>query len=106
MRLDCGVTACTYTSTGGSGSDVVARCRTLVTSGSESDAAAVCGASPGGCTPGPSQKHPPVILITLDTVRSDHLGSYGYTRPTSPNLDAFAQGATLYRRAKATALVR
>ena len=34
---------------------------------------------------------PSVVLISLDTLRADHLGSYGYGRPTSPNLDAFAQ---------------
>lgn len=46
---------------------------------------------------------PPVILITLDTLRADHLGCYGYERATSPALDAFASRATRYTRAKATA---
>lgn len=32
-----------------------------------------------------------VMWISLDTLRADHLGAYGYdARPTSPNLDAFA----------------
>jgi arylsulfatase A-like enzyme len=31
-----------------------------------------------------------VLLITLDTTRADHLRCYGYTRATSPNLDALA----------------
>ncbi len=31
-----------------------------------------------------------VLLISLDTLRADHLGCYGYTRPTSPDLDRFA----------------
>ncbi len=31
-----------------------------------------------------------LLFITLDTVRADHLGAYGYGRPTSPALDAFA----------------
>lgn len=35
-------------------------------------------------------ERPPIILISLDTLRADRLGCYGYTRPTSPNLDAFA----------------
>jgi choline-sulfatase len=31
-----------------------------------------------------------VILITVDTVRPDHLSVYGYPRPTTPNLNRFA----------------
>lgn len=31
-----------------------------------------------------------VVLISLDTLRADHLGCYGYKRPTSPNIDALA----------------
>lgn len=41
---------------------------------------------------------PNVIVIVADTLRSDHLGCYGYLRETSPNLDEFASGATLYER--------
>lgn len=33
---------------------------------------------------------PNVLLVSIDTLRPDHLGSYGYARPTSPNLDALA----------------
>ena len=44
---------------------------------------------------------PDVVLITLDTVRSDHLSVYGYPRDTSPRLEEFARGATLYTRAVA-----
>ena len=32
-----------------------------------------------------------VILITIDTLRADHLGCYGYPRQTSPAIDAFVQ---------------
>src|SRR5574341_1907783 len=42
---------------------------------------------------------PNVLLITVDTLRADHLGAYGYGRPTSPNLDALAKESLLYRRA-------
>ena len=42
---------------------------------------------------------PNVLLVTLDTLRADHLGCYGYERPTSPRLDAFAATATRYERA-------
>ncbi|MEE2703202.1 MAG: sulfatase [Myxococcota bacterium] len=48
-----------------------------------------------GCSERPST----VVLITLDTTRADHLGCYGYTRNTSPNLDAFARDAIVYERA-------
>jgi arylsulfatase A-like enzyme len=42
-----------------------------------------------------------VVLVTLDALRADHLGCYGYGRPTSPRIDDFAKTATLYRRALA-----
>ena len=35
-----------------------------------------------------------LLLITIDTLRADHLGCYGYSRPTSPVIDALgAEGA-------------
>ncbi|HMG19790.1 MAG TPA: sulfatase-like hydrolase/transferase, partial [Kofleriaceae bacterium] len=37
-----------------------------------------------------------VLLLTIDTARADHLGMYGYGRPTSPNLDAMARGGTVF----------
>jgi arylsulfatase A-like enzyme len=48
-------------------------------------------------------KPPNVILVVVDTLRADHLGCYGYERNTSPRIDAFADGATLYSRAMASA---
>ena len=49
----------------------------------------------------PAVSRPNLILISLDTVRADHLSVYGYSRPTSPNLERFAARATLYRHAYA-----
>lgn len=46
---------------------------------------------------------PNVVLIVMDTVRADHLGSYGYKRATSPRVDAFSETATLYSRALSSA---
>jgi len=43
----------------------------------------------------------PVILISLDTLRADHLSSYGYTKLRTPHIDSFAQGGTLFREAEA-----
>lgn len=37
----------------------------------------------------PAQR-PDVLLITLDTVRADHLSCHGYALPTTPNLDRLA----------------
>jgi len=51
-------------------------------------------AMPGRCN---------VVLITMDTVRADHLPLYGYDRDTTPHLREFARQATLYRRATAAA---
>ncbi len=31
-----------------------------------------------------------ILLVTVDALRADHLGAYGYRRPTTPNLDALA----------------
>ena len=35
------------------------------------------------------------ILISIDTLRADRLGCYGYPRPTSPFVDSLAERATL-----------
>lgn len=46
--------------------------------------------------PGSGAARPNVILLTVDTLRPDHLGIYGYGRPTSPNLDRFAASAVVF----------
>ena len=33
-----------------------------------------------------------VLLVTIDTLRADHLGAYGYRHPTSPRMDPMIQG--------------
>ena len=42
---------------------------------------------------------PNVLLIVLDTLRADHLGTYGYHRATSPNLDAIAAEGVQFENA-------
>jgi arylsulfatase A-like enzyme len=37
-----------------------------------------------------------VILISLDTLRADHLGLYGYSRATSPHLDSLARESVVF----------
>lgn len=46
---------------------------------------------------------PNVLFVVLDTVRPDHLGTYGYARDTSPKLDAFAAQSVVFENAFATA---
>ena len=40
-----------------------------------------------------------VVLVSLDTVRADHLGAYGYQRPTSPAFDRLAGRSLLFEDA-------
>ncbi len=53
--------------------------------------------------PFPAGDPPSVILITMDTVRADHLSLYGYGRPTTPVLDALARSGIRFERARAAA---
>ena len=45
---------------------------------------------------------PNIILVTIDTLRPDHLSCYGYGRETSPFIDGLAARGTLFRNAYAT----
>lgn len=45
-------------------------------------------------------KGPNVILISIDTLRADHLGCYGYKRDTSPNIDKFAKESVLFKNSR------
>lgn len=47
------------------------------------------------------ERKPDILLIILDTLRRDHLSTYGYSRETAPGLDAFAARSTLFTRAVA-----
>jgi arylsulfatase A-like enzyme len=44
-----------------------------------------------------------VVLISIDTLRADHLGCYGYGPPTSPQLDEFCRDAVVFENAVAQA---
>jgi arylsulfatase A-like enzyme len=48
---------------------------------------------------GDARRAPSLILISLDTLRADHLGAWGYARETSPNLDAFMREGLVFERA-------
>ena len=43
-----------------------------------------------------------LLYIDIDTLRFDHLGCYGYLRPTSPNIDKLAADAILFRNVYAS----
>jgi len=49
--------------------------------------------------PRPRTNAPNVILITIDTLRADHLSCYGYHLLTTPRLDQFAHEGTRFSRA-------
>jgi arylsulfatase A-like enzyme len=47
----------------------------------------------------PTARMPNVLLIVLDTVRAQSMSLYGYSRPTTPNLERLATQGTLFTRA-------
>ncbi len=60
----------------------------------------------GAPAPEPREPDPPaarsVLLISVDALRPDHLGAYGYVRETSPNIDALADGGWVFEAAYAS----
>ena len=48
-----------------------------------------------GCAPEPTH----VVLVSIDSLRADHLGAYGYHQPTSPHIDALAAEGVLVEHA-------
>lgn len=56
-------------------------------------ALASCGAKPA---------HPPIVLISIDTLRRDHVGLYGYERDTTPVLDRMAEESLVFEQAYTT----
>jgi arylsulfatase len=46
-----------------------------------------------------------VLLVTLDTLRADHMGCYGYPRPVTPFMDRLAREGMFFRRAFAPSSV-
>ncbi|HEX4405107.1 MAG TPA: sulfatase-like hydrolase/transferase [Polyangia bacterium] len=53
---------------------------------------------PAAMVPVPASVPPNLnlLFVTIDTLRADHLGCYGYARPTSPEIDRFAGESTLF----------
>jgi arylsulfatase A-like enzyme len=74
---------------------VTGRCSLLLLAGCLAAALTGCGQA-GRRQPAPAAAAPPlpspsnILLLTVDTVRADHLSSYGYRRRTSPVIDRLA----------------
>ncbi len=62
-------------------------------------AAALAGC-PGGEVPQGDAAVPDVVMVSIDTLRADHLGSYGYHRPTSPFIDSLAADGLRWEHAR------
>jgi len=63
---------------------------------------ASCSRTPEAGTPGASAPTPDIVLVSIDSLRPDHLGCYGYRLPTSPNIDALAAGGVRCAQALST----
>lgn len=37
-----------------------------------------------------------LLIVSIDTLRPDHMGVYGYQKNTTPNIDAWAKGASVF----------
>ncbi|HET7291612.1 MAG TPA: sulfatase [Vicinamibacteria bacterium] len=60
------------------------------------DDALLAGADEGAQSPLPPARlatRPSIVVFLTDTLRADRLSTYGFAKPTSPNLDAFAREA-------------
>ncbi len=42
-----------------------------------------------------------VLLVTIDALRADHVGAYGYARPTTPHIDRLAREGAVFEHAYA-----
>jgi arylsulfatase len=65
--------------------------------------AAACASLAAWSLSSAKRRLPTILLITLDTTRADHLGCYGYPRPTSPHLDRFAAESLVFEQAISSA---
>ena len=54
-----------------------------------------------GCGGGREEGRPNVLLVSVDTLRADHLSCYGYARQTSPNIDSLAAESVRFTHAYA-----
>lgn len=57
----------------------------------------------GPAVPVAAQERPNLLILSIDTLRADHVGSYGYDRPTTPTLDLIAHHGTRFAQAQSVA---
>jgi choline-sulfatase len=62
--------------------------------------ATICAAL-NGIAEGENPARPSIIMISIDTLRADHLGVYGYAKIHTPHVDSFALGGSVFIRAEA-----
>src|SRR6476660_130191 len=62
-----------------------------------------CRQAPADSTPSTAHPagRPNVLLVTIDTLRADHLGAYGYATASTPTLDALAHRGVRFETAVA-----
>lgn len=53
-------------------------------------------------TAGPGRATPNIVLVSMDTMRRDHLPMYGYARDNSPTMSRFAQSTVVFDNAVST----
>ena len=61
-------------------------------------AAAILAAGAWWWTAQPAPRHPNLLLITIDTLRADHVGAYGATTGATPSLDALAASGVRFEQ--------
>lgn len=45
------------------------------------------------------RRRPNIMLLLIDTLRADHIGTYGYSRKTTPNIDSIAADGVVFESA-------
>ena len=64
-------------------------------------AVAVLACAGAGCGLSVPERPTNLIVISIDTLRADHMSLHGYHRPTTPRIDAFAEAAVTFDHARA-----
>ncbi len=66
---------------------------------------ALCVSAISSCRPSAEElpRRPNVLLVSVETIRADHVGASGYHRNTTPNFDRLARQGALFRNAVAQA---